>query len=172
MSRCTDKEKEDPPGIRPDSRDRRGYKATRATPAIWPLPGRSCPSGSFLTGFDSNGDLACAAPGDVGGGGGGSPGLLIVTALAFAETQVGELSVPLIVTFTNTGPPDVPVPIALAGGDATDFLLGGSCTVPAHGTCDLSVQFAPTVPGSRSAAILVQRPSGDTVSIVLSGIGV
>lgn len=151
-----------------------GPTGDKGDPGDLALAGRSCPSGSFLTGFDSSGDLVCAAPGDDdGGGGGGSPGELLITplALAFAETQVGELSGPLIVTFTNTGTADVLVPIALAGAHAADFLLGGSCTVPAQGTCALSVYFAPTVPGSRSAAILVQRPSGDTVSIVLAGTG-
>jgi hypothetical protein len=63
------------------------------------------------------------------------------------------------------------VPTTLAGANATDFVLDGCLVAPAEGTCQLSVQFAPTGVGMRTATIIVQLPNGGLVAIELSGTG-
>jgi hypothetical protein len=149
-----------------------GDQGEKGDPGNLALAGRSCPPGSFLTGFDARGELVCGAPED-GGGGGGEPGELLVSPLelVFASTPVGALSDALIVTFTNTSPFDVAVPTALTGENASDFVLDGCQVAPAAQTCQLQVQFSPTGLGLRTATILVQLPDGGLVAVELSGTG-
>jgi hypothetical protein len=131
--------------------------------------------GSFVTGFDSRGDLICGAPGG-GGGGGGTPGEVLVSPLQldFGQTRVGTVSDALYLTFTNTGTTDVTLAITFSGANFLDFYVGGdsSCnSLLAKGTCSLAMVFAPTGPDLRTAEMRVQTPTGDTIIVPLAGFG-
>jgi hypothetical protein len=94
--------------------------------------------------------------------------------LDFGQTQVGTVSDALYVTFTNTGTTDVTLVSTITGTNLTDFVGDNknSCdNVLAQGTCSLAIHFAPTGIGPRSAEIRVQRPTGDTVLVPLTGTG-
>ena len=112
----------------------KGDKGEPGDPGNVALAGRSCPTGSFVTGFDSSGDVVCATPAGGGGGddGGGGPGELQVSPLelVFASTPVGALSDALLVTFTNPSPVDVTVQTVLTGENAGDFVRQGPVEVP------------------------------------------
>lgn len=146
-------------------RGSKGDKGETGDPGNLALAGRSCPTGSFVTGFDSSGDVVCATPAGGGGGddGGDEPGELQVSPLelVFASTPVGALSDALVVTFTNTTPFDVAVPTALTGENASDFQVYGRAHVRHCGSgaggsslsfsvpCSPSCKRNTTVPSNR-----------------------
>jgi hypothetical protein len=156
----------------------KGDKGEQGDPGNLALAGRSCPSGSFLTGFDSSGDLVCATPGDGSGGGGddggGEPGELLVSPLelAFPQTPVGTFSDNGFITFENRGAADAVVTTTLEAANATDFLVPSGFVVPAQGATQQALLFSPTDVGLRTATMIVQLPNGQLVAVELSGTGV
>jgi Abnormal spindle-like microcephaly-assoc'd, ASPM-SPD-2-Hydin len=171
-SRCTDKETE----ISWNQAGQPGEKGDKGDPGNLALAEQSCPDGAFVTGFDQNGDLVCAAPGGGnggGGGGGGEPGEILVSPpqLDFASTPVGAAA-DAVLTLTNTGTVDVAVPIIITGENLADFSVTDGClAVPAQGTCNLTVRFAPLGSGTRRALMTIQRPNNESVLVPLSGTG-
>jgi hypothetical protein len=68
------------------------------------------------------------------------------------------------------------VGIAVSGAAAGDFVLGGDCAVgaslAAQGSCTVTVSFAPTAPGARSATLsIVTGASATPLTAALSGTG-
>ena len=136
MSHCTDKEVEiswnqaGQPGLQgakgdPGAPGMNGTNGTDGKDGNLALAGRSCPDGSVVTGFDSSGDLVCAAPGEPPPPP-PPPGEVRVDPdlLSFPRTQLGTISDAQDVILQNTGEIDVAIVIAVAGANPTDFIVG------------------------------------------------
>ena len=95
------------------------------------------------------------------------------SALAFGNQPVLTTSAPQIVTLSNprtvalTG-----IAVALSGSNATDFGISNSCgaTLPAGQNCNISVTFAPSLLGAKTATVAVSTLVG-TFNVALSGTG-
>ena len=78
-------------------------------------------------------------------------------------------------TLTNTGGgPSGPVTVTLAGTNAGDFSQTSSTcgpAIPAGSSCTVSVLFAPTALGARTATLTASATPGGTVSATLTGTG-
>jgi hypothetical protein len=98
------------------------------------------------------------------------------TALNFGSQKVGTKSAAQIVTVANEGGKEIQFSsVSIGGGDSKDFAETDDCAgkiIQPGDTCTVSVTFAPTKSGKRSAAISV-TPQG-TVSprpVALAGMG-
>lgn len=84
---------------------------------------------------------------------------------------------PQTVTLANTGSTPVQLTaVALGGAAAADYTItGGNCadgfTVPADGTCTLTVQFGAGAGGVRAGTLTVTTADGQTVTVALTGTG-
>jgi len=116
-------------------------------------------------------------------GGGGAPPpppapavSLSPTSLTFGSQNVGTTSLAQNVTLTNTGNAALSVAsVGLTGTDPGDFSQTNACGsgVAAGANCSISVTFAPTAAGSRSASVsIADNASGSPQTISLSGTGV
>jgi len=99
------------------------------------------------------------------------------TTQAFATTQVGQTTAATTFTVTNTaGTSAGPLNVQFTGANSGDFHFGGSgttcvnATLAAGGTCVVTVVFAPTSVGAKTATLSVTN--GGSISASLSGIGV
>ena len=95
------------------------------------------------------------------------------TTLSFGSVTTGTTSAAQTITVTNTGLSSVTVSSATStGGDASLFLVTNNCTaaVPAGGSCTISVRFAPTSTGAKSANVVVTHSAG-SASVAVSGTG-
>jgi archaellum component FlaF (FlaF/FlaG flagellin family) len=95
--------------------------------------------------------------------------------LNFGDQKVGTKSTPVPVTLTNKGKTSLSISkIAITGNDPGDFTQKNNCgtSVPAGGQCKISVTFAPTAQGARSAMLSVSDDGGGSPQTVsLSGTG-
>jgi hypothetical protein len=75
--------------------------------------------------------------------------------LTFGHQQVGTSSAPKTTTFTNAGNA-IALTISLGGADPQDWSYTTTCgpTVPAQGSCTVSVTFTPQTVGSLSANVV------------------
>jgi len=117
-----------------------------------------------------------------GGGGGGTPAPTPVpavglssTTLNFSSVNTGSTSAAQNVTLTNTGTGSLSITsIGRTGtnpGDFSDTYTCGS-SLAAGANCTISVKFAPTATGTRSASVsIVDNASGSPHSISLIGTG-
>jgi hypothetical protein len=103
---------------------------------------------------------------------------LTPTGLTFASQTVGTTSAAQTSTLTNTGTAPLTISsIGVGGTNAGDFAQTNNCpTAPAtlavNATCTLTVTFAPTANGSRSAGITITDDvPGSPQSLLLSGTG-
>src|SRR5580704_954752 len=99
---------------------------------------------------------------------------LVPSSLKFADQKVGTESKPQIITVTNEGSTGLNFDGPTFGGkDPHDFFYSTQCgSVPPGGDCKVSITFAPTRTGTRSAALYVEPQ--DTVKpppVSLSGTG-
>jgi Ca2+-binding RTX toxin-like protein len=96
-----------------------------------------------------------------------------VTSLAFGDQVVGTTSPDQTITVTNTGLSNLGVSGATVGGvDAAQFLLTNNCiTVTPGSSCTVTVRFAPTSTGVKSAAVSIAYATGSPSSIAVSGTG-
>jgi hypothetical protein len=97
---------------------------------------------------------------------------------AFPDTTVGMTSAPHTFTANNTGTqPTGIITTALAGTDPTEFAIvtaTDTCTgmsIPVAGTCSISVVFAPTTIGPKSASLTLSATPGGTATATVSGTG-
>lgn len=111
------------------------------------------------------------------GGTGGTQSLTVSPAsTSFPTLLVGTSSDPVTVTLRNAGSlPLTTGVISLAGAHPSDFAFvdANQCanrTMVVNGTCTLTVTFAPTAAGARTARLDVASTAG-TRSATLSGIG-
>jgi hypothetical protein len=106
------------------------------------------------------------------GGSSGPVVSLAPTSLSFAAQTVGSTSAPQQVSLQNLGNTTLSVSSIFAAGD---FSQNNTCgtSVPASGTCTLSVTFTPTTASLRTGSITINDDaSGAPHVISLSGTGV
>ncbi len=103
---------------------------------------------------------------------------LTPASLSFGSLPVGETSSAKTATFKNLQKTPATInSIAVAGGNAADYALGGNCpitpnTLPAGFSCNITVTFAPSALGNRIATLTVaSNSSSSPQSIALSGTG-
>ena len=93
----------------------------------------------------------------------------------FGNQKVGTTSAAAPITLSNVGASAVSITqVAIAGANPGDFTQTNDCgnSVPAHGSCTISVKFKPTAPGARSAAVSVtDNGGGSPQSVPLAGTG-
>ena len=98
------------------------------------------------------------------------------TSLTFGSQNVGSSSAAQGVTLSNTGNGALSVTsISLTRTNAGDFSQTNTCgsSVTAGGNCSISVKFAPTAAGARSASVAISDNGGTTLQTVsLTGTGV
>ncbi len=93
----------------------------------------------------------------------------------FGNQKVGTASAAAPITLSNIGASAVSITqVAIAGANPGDFTQTNDCgnSVPAHGSCTISVKFKPTAPGARSAAVSVtDNGGGSPQTVPLAGTG-
>jgi len=100
--------------------------------------------------------------------------LLSPTSLTFASTTVGVTSAAQTITLSNSGGAPLSITsIASTGADPADFPLTRTCgtSVPAGGSCTITVSFKPAATGTRTATVSVVTSVG-TVTATVTGTGV
>ncbi|MDH6213466.1 choice-of-anchor D domain-containing protein [Streptomyces pseudovenezuelae] len=90
-------------------------------------------------------------------------------ALNFGSVATGSTSAAQTVTVANPTGSAAPVSSVSASGDYSQTNTCGS-SIPANGSCTVSVKFAPTATGSRNGALTVDA-GGTTNTVSLSGTG-
>jgi hypothetical protein len=98
------------------------------------------------------------------------------SSLSFASQKVGTTSPPQIVTLTNLGQSPLLIQnIHFIGGQARNFGQTNNCgsSVPAQGSCSISVTFTPTEAGPKGAVLEVNDDGGASPqSVTVAGMGV
>lgn len=100
------------------------------------------------------------------------------TSLTFTNQQIGTISPGQTVTVTNTGSAALTISsIGFNGTNAADFSETTTCpfnpsTVPAGGSCTISVSFMPNGSGTRTGSLSIADDAGNSPqSISLTGTG-
>jgi len=110
-----------------------------------------------------------------GFGGAGPQVSLSAATLTFSGQVVTTISDPQVVTLTNTGgAPFSFSSIVLSGAQSADFQISTTCGayLAAGATCSVSVIFAPTANGTRTATLLFNDSVvGTPQSVTLTGAG-
>jgi hypothetical protein len=94
-------------------------------------------------------------------------GTLSATGLRFGGVQVGQLSSPKKVTFTNTGYSTLIISSITVSGD---FLTKNDCggQVAIQASCTITVQFGPRAPGLRTGTVTILdngKPQGQVIHL-------
>ena len=96
-------------------------------------------------------------------------------SLTFAQQSTGSTSMAQSVTLSDTGNTSLTISsIGLSGANAADFAQTNDCGsgVGVNGSCTISVTFAPSAAGSRSASLLVtDNAGGSPQTVSLNGTG-
>lgn len=95
---------------------------------------------------------------------------LAPSSLAFAAQQVGTVSSPQQLTLSNSGDQPLTSIAVIATGDFTPVNNCGATLQP-HGTCSVSVSYAPTVAGAETGTLTVTDEFRKQ-SVALTGTGV
>ena len=96
------------------------------------------------------------------------------TNLNFGNQKVGTVSSPQTVTLTNVGTAALKIGMVLKGNNPADFSQTNTCgsSVPAGGSCTITVKFKPKATGPRSANVSITDNGGASPQIIsLSGNG-
>ncbi len=97
------------------------------------------------------------------------------TSLTFAAQAVGTTSPSQQVTLTNSQSTALTINNIFGGGaDPSDFKQGNDCgsSVPAGGSCTITISFAPTATGTRTATLSVSDNANNSPQVVtLTGTG-
>jgi hypothetical protein len=104
---------------------------------------------------------------------------LVVTpsSLNFGIQQLNTTSASHTVTVSNNGTATLTLTaIGIAGTNSSDFNQSNNCpispsTFAPGASCQVSATFAPTASGPRKSAINVQDSSGDSLFVLLTGVG-
>ncbi|KIF69056.1 coagulation factor 5/8 type domain-containing protein [Streptomyces sp. AcH 505] len=91
------------------------------------------------------------------------------SALNFGSVATGSTSTAQTVTVSNPTSSAASVSSVAASGDFTQTNMCGS-SIAAHGSCAVSVKFAPTATGTRSGTLTVNA-GGNNNTVTLSGTG-
>lgn len=100
------------------------------------------------------------------------------TAFAFPNTTANMTSAPHTFTVNNTGTqPTGIIASAFSGTDPTQFTIAtatdtcSGMTIPVAGTCSISVVFAPTTAGAKSATLTLSATPGGSATATVTGTG-
>lgn len=99
---------------------------------------------------------------------------LTPASLAFGSIAKNTVSAPLLLTVTNGGSAALPVTsIVLAGTNRSQFVQTNTCgsSVPGKSSCTISVKFAPTSTGAKTATVNVTA-AGSVQKATLGGTGI
>ena len=139
------------------------------------------PSGAGpRTGSLSIADDAAGSPQSLGVSGTGTAAAVTLTptSLAFGSQTTGTTSAAQTSTLRNSGnAPLLISSVGISGANAGDFAQTNTCpvspaTLAANATCTISVTFAPSATGSRSASVTISdNATGAPHSVTLSGTG-
>jgi hypothetical protein len=128
-----------------------------------------------LTGSITITDSAATSPQKISLTGTGTAVTLLPASLSFGKQSVGTSSAPQTVTLTNHGSKALGVQgIHIAGPDPTDFAETNNCgtSVPAGGSCTISVTFTPNKKGTKTATLDTRDNGGASPqTVALSGTG-
>ena len=98
------------------------------------------------------------------------------TSLSFGNVTVGATSSAQLTTLTNTGSTAVSITgISVTGADNADFSQTDTCgnSVAAGGNCTISVTFAPSSAGAKTAAVTITDSDSSSPQVIsLTGTGV
>jgi hypothetical protein len=104
-----------------------------------------------------------------------TPPHLSSTTLSFVSENLGTTSFPLTVILTNPGDTTLSISsITIAGTNKQDFTQQNSCGAPvlAKAQCAISVTFAPTAAGNRTASVTItDNASNSPQTVSLAGTG-
>ena len=109
---------------------------------------------------------------------GGAPTSFNPTALAFGNQATGTTSAAQSVAITNTSAATINISSVMVGGiNPSDFNISAdACTgvaLAVNASCNVSVKFAPTATGARTAALVYSDDAlGSPQNLALSGTGV
>ena len=96
---------------------------------------------------------------------------LTPTSLTFPSQDVGTISAPQVITFSNTGVTAVTLSQISYSGDFSET-NGCGTTLPVGGACAISVTFIPTAAGNRTGLLSVaDNATGSPQTVKLSGVG-
>jgi hypothetical protein len=113
--------------------------------------GSSISNTSTLIGFSTQGSI-----------------MSVGTDLTFPKTAVGQKA-PSTISISNTGKQSISnVNLRLSDGDTQDFSVSsGPCSsIPAAGSCAVTIIFMPTAPGTRWASLLITSDASNSPRIV------
>ena len=132
-------------------------------------------SGGPANGMLSVTDDAVGSPQTVTLSGTGTVVQLAPISVNFGDQTVGTTSQPVPIQLNNLGTTTLSISqITITGTDAEDFNQTNNCgsSVPAGGSCTITVTFTPTTTGQRSAAVSVSDDGGGSPQMVpLTGTG-
>ena len=107
------------------------------------------------------------------GGAGGAPAWLVTSSLAFSAQPVGTTSPQVTLQVFPNQALNISN-ISLGGANSGDFRLSQNCvnSQAPSGTCQISVTFAPTETGERSATVSINDNAANSPQMItLTGIG-
>jgi hypothetical protein len=93
----------------------------------------------------------------------------------FGAVLTGNTASQIFVLTNPGGQPTTAPTAAIAGTNAAELTLtanGCTAALPAGGSCMLTVQFAPTSAGAKSASLTITATTGGTATATLAGTGV
>lgn len=122
--------------------------------------------------FDNSYQIVPRSLADIVVTGGAGPALIASPAtLTFAATAVGSASIaPVTITNNGTAPLTLTPPFTITDADASQFQVGAPATtaLAAGGSTTVSVTFAPTTGGGKSATLNITSDAGST-TVALTG---
>jgi len=148
-------------------------------------PGATCTVQLTTTGFSASGPSSLSLTYLITAGGRNVTRELTISAdvprvtsttVPYGRVTVGQ-STTMVHTVTNTGALDVSLPVAratLSGTNAGDFSVTSTtcgATLSVGQSCTVSVRFAPSAAGVRTASLVVSPVNGPVVSTALSATG-
>jgi hypothetical protein len=98
-------------------------------------------------------------------------------SLNFGIQQLSKTSGAQTVTVSNNGTASLTLTtIAIAGANSSDFKQTNNCPISPNtfapsASCQVGVTFAPTASGPRKSAINIKDSSGDSLFVILTGVG-
>jgi len=132
-------------------------------------------TGSYLGGVTVIDDASIGTQVQNAAGTGIQPVIVSPTTISFGTVAVGSTSPVAVITVTNYLSTAVAIDSVVASGDFIST-SGGTApcgtSIPAKSTCDLGVEFSPTVAGAINGDLTVSFAAGDSPLVVsLSGTG-
>lgn len=92
------------------------------------------------------------------------------SSLSFAAQKIGTLSAPQTITLTNlTGTPQDLSNLLLISVNQNEFIENDNCPYNLATSCTISIQFAPTLVGAKTANLQAWSANGDVATASIAG---